>query len=255
MTIPLWKKCIAEFIGTAFLTATIKISSDEAFSSAGDYNYAPFAIGFVLCVCIFSYGYISGANFNPSVTTGIMIRQLGTPDFNLVQYGCYYIAQILGGIFGGFMSWLADGEEAASVYPDCRMHTSPGIRRCFFSEFFFTFLLVTVVLHTATDKRNGPNHFFGLAIGMVVMIGAYTVGNISGGCFNFAVWVGAVTLAESVSNPSLGRWWLYLIAPQLGAAIAGVLYRFVFFDDNESDNNETDNVQTKLLDDGSDENL
>lgn len=50
-----------------------------------------------------------------------------------------------------------------------------------------SFALVYVVLNAATAKGTAGNSFYGLAIGMTVMIAAYSVGDISGGAFNPAV--------------------------------------------------------------------
>src|SRR4029077_12703504 len=58
------------------------------------------------------------------------------------------------------------------------------------AEFLFTFALAYVVLNTATAKGTAGNSFYGLAIGMTVMTGAFAVGGISGGAFNPAVAVG-----------------------------------------------------------------
>ena len=61
----------------------------------------------------------------------------------------------------------------------------------FLAEFLFTFALAYVVLNTATAKGTASNSFYGLAIGMTVMAGAFAVGGLTGGVFNPAVAVGA----------------------------------------------------------------
>jgi hypothetical protein len=62
------------------------------------------------------------------------------------------------------------------------------------AEFLFTFALVFVVLNVATAKGTSGNSFYGLAIGMTVMSGAFAVGDISGGAFNPAVAMGISAL-------------------------------------------------------------
>jgi aquaporin Z len=84
------------------------------------------------------------------------------------------------------------------------------------AEFLFTFALVYVVLNVATAKGTAGNSFYGLAIGFTVLVGAFAVGNISGGAFNPAVAVG-------ISVMGLSAWpniWIYLVADFLGATIA-----------------------------------
>jgi aquaporin Z len=91
------------------------------------------------------------------------------------------------------------------------------------AEFLFTFALVYVVLNVATAKGTSGNSFYGLAIGFTVMVGAFSVGNISGGAFNPAVAVG-------ISVMGLSSWsniWIYLVAEFVGAAVAAGAFKAV----------------------------
>jgi hypothetical protein len=76
------------------------------------------------------------------------------------------------------------------------------------AEFLFTFALAYVVLNTATAKSTSGNSFYGLAIGMTVMTGAFAVGGISGGAFNPAVAVGAAVM-KLVHASDI---WIHLVA-------------------------------------------
>merc|ERR1740115_212563 len=57
------------------------------------------------------------------------------------------------------------------------------------AEMIYTFMLCFVVLNVACSERDGggKNQYYGLAIGFVIVAGAYSGGPISGGCFNPAV--------------------------------------------------------------------
>lgn len=98
-------------------------------------------------------------------------------------------------------------------------------------ETLFTFLLVTVVLSTATSKAVMGNDFFGFAIGMSVFVGASACGNVSGAALNPAVGLGlnfgAFCLNSSDSSiPYNGDdSWIYFVAPLLGGAFAAAWYR------------------------------
>ncbi len=64
-------------------------------------------------------------------------------------------------------------------------------------ETLYTFMLCFVVLNVAVAKKyqgegNG-NQWYGLAIGFVIIVGAYGAGVVSGGCFNPAVAIGVDT--------------------------------------------------------------
>jgi aquaporin Z len=80
------------------------------------------------------------------------------------------------------------------------------------AEFLFTFALVYVVLNVATAKGTSGNSFYGLAIGFTVFVGAFSVGNISGGAFYPAVAVGVSVMGLS----SWSKRWIYLLADFLG---------------------------------------
>ena len=63
----------------------------------------------------------------------------------------------------------------------------------------------------ATSKGTAGNSFYGLAIGMTVMTGAFAVGNVSGGAFNPAVATGITLMGLS----SWGHYWLFLVGELL----------------------------------------
>src|ERR1700716_2754888 len=196
------KKYIAEFIGTFFLVLTIGCSVIG--NGAGP--LAPLAIGSALMVMIFAGGYISGGQFNPAVTLGVWMR--GKCEAKDVPP--YMMFQIIGAVLAAFVvKFLKAGAAVTPLQPA----TMPSL----LAEFLFTFALVYVVLNAATAKDTSGNSFYGLAIGFTVLVGAYSVGNISGGAFNPAVAVGISVLGLS----SCGNIWIYLVAEFAGAALGG----------------------------------
>jgi aquaporin Z len=99
----------------------------------------------------------------------------------------------------------------------------PKIGPALIAEFLFTFALVYVVLNAATAEDTSGNSFYGLAIGMTVMTGAFAVGDISGGAFNPAVAVG-------ISILGLASWnniWIYLAANLAAAVIAALVFNLI----------------------------
>ena len=76
----------------------------------------------------------------------------------------------------------------------------------------------------ATAKGTKNNSFYGLAIGFMVMCGAFAGGSISGGAFNPAVGIGLSTGA--FLDGSGGSWvLLYIIPPILGGALASYVFK------------------------------
>ena len=200
------QKYVAEFIGTFFLVLTIGCTV----IGHGAGPLAPLAIGSALMVMIFAGGHISGAHFNPAVTLGVWLRG----KCEAKDVAPYMIFQIIGATLAAFAVKFLKG--ATAVTP-LQPPTVPAL----LAEFLFTFALVYVVLNTATAKDTSGNSFYGLAIGFTVMVGAFSVGNISGGAFNPAVAVG-------ISIMGLSSWaniWIYLVADFTGGLAAAGIFK------------------------------
>jgi aquaporin Z len=199
-------KYVTELIGTFFLVLTIGCTVIGAGAGA----LAPLAIGSALMVMIFAGGHISGGHYNPAVTLGVWIRgKCDTKDALP-----YMIFQIVGAALAAeVVKFLKAG---ATVTP-LKVAVGPSL----VAEFLFTFALVYVVLNVATAKGTSGNSFYGLAIGMTVMTGAFAVGGISGGAFNPAVAVG-------ISVMGISPWsniWIYLLAELVGGAAAAITFK------------------------------
>jgi aquaporin Z len=201
-------KYIAEFIGTFFLVLTIGCTG----VGAGAGVIAPLAIGAALMVMVFAGGHISGAHYNPAVTLGVLIRG----KVNGADVGPYMVAQLAGAMMAALaVKFLRAGVAVAPITP----HVGPAL----LAEFLFTFALVYVVLNTATAEGTSGNSFYGLAIGMTVMTGAFAVGDISGGAFNPAVALGICLLGIS----SWANIWIYLLADFTAAVLAAVIFQLI----------------------------
>ncbi len=205
-------KYIMELIGTFFLVLTIGLTV----IGGGGGVIPPLAIGSVLMAMVFAGGHISGGHYNPAVTLAVWIRgRCATKD--VVPY---WAVQIIGAAAAaGVVKMLRAGVAVTPMNPD----VAPAL----IAEFIFTFALAFVVVSTATAKGNAGNSFYGLAIGFIVLAGAFSVGNISGGAFNPAVAIGIIAMGI-VGGGSL---WIYLVANLLGGAAAGLVFKSLCPDD------------------------
>ncbi|WP_017792742.1 MIP/aquaporin family protein [Leucobacter salsicius] len=196
------RNAVAEALATfLFVFAII-----AAINNSGD--FAPLAIGFALLVLVFATGHMSGGHINPAISFGAYLRgALGLAD--LVAY---VIAQLVGGALGAVLAGVLFARPAAPL----EVEMGPA----FLVKALFTFVLVYVVLNTATSKDHTGNSFYGLAIGTTVFVGASTVGSISGGSFNPAV---ALGLAVG-GNFAWSALWMYFLAPLVGAALAAIAF-------------------------------
>ena len=199
-------KYVAELIGTFFLVLTVGCTV----IGHGAGQLAPLAIGSALMVMVFAGGHISGGHFNPAVTLGVWLRG----KCEAKDVAPYMIFQIMGAVLAALAVKLLKSGAAITVL-------QPATVPALLAEFLFTFALAYVVLNTATAKGTSGNSFYGLAIGFTVVVGAFSVGNISGGAFNPAVAVGISVLGLS----SWQNIWIYLLAEFAGAAVAAGAFK------------------------------
>lgn len=199
------RTALAELIGTfVFVFAII-----GAVNAGGDLT--PLVIGFALMIMVFATGHISGAHLNPAVSVGVWLR--GAIDTTTLIG--YIVAQAVGAALAALLSFV--------LWPAASSAVEIDIAPAFLVEALWTFVLVYVVLNVATSKDHANNSFYGLAIGTTVFVGAAAFGGISGGGFNPAVALGlSITGAFEWSS-----YWLYLLAPVIGGAVAAVVFRIL----------------------------
>ena len=199
-------KLVAEFVGTFFLVLTVGLTSVVGA------DLAPVAIAAVLTAMIYTTGHVSGAHFNPAVTLALWLRG-ATPGR---EVGPYVAVQIAAAVLAALASLGVTGDVLV-VAP------AAGTPLATFAalEFAFTFALALVILNVATADGLRGTEVYGLAIGLVVLGGAYAAGPVSGGAFNPAVALGPalvdLALGDGRSLPGL---WVYLVATPAGAALA-----------------------------------
>lgn len=206
------KKYLVEFIGTFFLVLTIGCTVIPGAPGV----IPPLAIGAALMVMIFAGGHVSGAHYNPAVTLAVWIR--GRCDTKDVVP--YWIVQVAGGIAAALVAVFLVGKSGTPM-------EIKNVPAALLAEFLFTFALAYVVLNSATAKATAGNSFYGLAIGMTVMAGAFSVGAISGGAFNPAVAV-AIGVMKLVNFSDI---WIHLAADLAGGTVAGVAFKLINPDD------------------------
>lgn len=197
-------KYLTEFIGTFFLVLTIGCAV------IGKVALAPLAIGAMLMVMVYAGGHVSGGHYNPAVTFAVCIR--GKCTWN--DFLPYVISQVAGGLLATLAVGILVGAPEKPA-------TALIVNKSLLAEFLFTFALAYVVLNVATAKATAGNSNYGLAIGMTVMVGAFSVGHISGGAFNPAVAVSASVMGLIPSSDV----WIHLVADFSGGAVAAFAFK------------------------------
>ena len=197
-------KYTIEFIGTFFLLLTVALTGN------------PLAIGGILAAMVYMGGYISGGHYNPAVTLAVKIR--GAIDTKTMYR--YWGAQIGGAIVASLIYFTLKEKAFVPSPPEGISFIS-----AFITEVIFTFALCFTVLHVATSKQTKGNQYYGLAIGLVLMAGAFAGGPISSGVYNPAIGIGTILVdLPNISThlPNLG---LYIIGPAIGGILASLTYK------------------------------
>lgn len=190
------------------------------------------AFGLSIVAAAYSIGHVSGAHLNPAVSVGLVAAGR-MPTSDLVPY---VIAQIVGAVIAAlFLLLIASGTDGYSVAENGLGQNGYGagylgeysLVSAFLFELIMTFVFVTVILG-ATGK-SAPAAFAGLAIGLT-LAAIHLVGiNVTGVSVNPARSIGPALFA---GPGALADLWLFIVAPLLGGAAAGILNASLFGTDD-----------------------
>jgi len=208
------QRCTAEFVGTFMLVFTVGCNVLGGSAIWGGVSTAS-----VLMVCIYTLGGISGANFNPAVTVTLGLSQaIGGHGLDASTVSIYCGIQVLAGVVAGFAYGAMFGETFELAPAEGFDLVSAAV-----CEMIYTCMLCFVVMNVAVAKKNFHEcgQYFGLAIGYVIIAGAYGAGAISGGCFNPAL---AVAIDVSSWRPGISIILTYVLSELMGAVLAMALF-------------------------------
>jgi len=222
------KKSAAEFIGTFWLVLGGCGSAvlAAAFPELG-IGFAGVALAFGLTVLTmaFAIGHISGCHLNPAVSLGLAVAG----RFKFSELPAYVIAQVLGAVVAAaVLAWIASGapgfDIAGGLASNGYGEHSPGgysMGAGFVTEVVLTLMFLFVILG-ATDKR-APAGFAPIAIGLCLTLIHLISIPVTNTSVNPARSTGPALM---VGDWALAQLWLFWVAPLIGAAVAGVIYRW-----------------------------
>ncbi|HEU0220992.1 MAG TPA: aquaporin [Paracoccaceae bacterium] len=220
------KKPLAEFIGTFTL---VFVGCGSAVIAGTEIGIVGIGLAFGLALIAMAYGIgpVSGCHINPAVSLGAYLAgRLGMAD--LVGY---VIAQVLGAIVGAFVLYLIVQGQIAPPDPAIPFNLGQngwgpgylgeyGLGAAFFFELVATFLFLVVIL--GSTQAGAPSSMAGLAIGLT-LVALHMIGvPMTGLSVNPARSVGP---ALFVGGQALAQLWLFIVAPLIGGALAGLLFR------------------------------
>ena len=226
----LTKRTIAECFGTFWLVFG---GCGAAVLAAGfptlGIGFAGVALAFGLTVLTmaFAIGHISGCHLNPAVSLGLVMGK----RFPASEFLPYAVAQVVGAIVAAAVLYvIASGNPAFDVHAGFASNGygahSPGgysVLAGFVAEVVLTMFFLLVIMG-ATDGR-APKGFAPIAIGLcltLIHLIGIPVTNVS---VNPARSTGPAIFA---GGWALQQLWMFWVAPLIGGALGGAIYRTLF---------------------------
>lgn len=231
------KKYIAEGIGTMFLVLLACGSAVLAGPSIGGLGIG-ICFGLVLICLCYGIGNISGCHVNPAVSFGMLLAG----RMNAKDFVGYVVAQLIGAVIGAaFLFALVKMADVTYSFggttaPDNILAANvlqPGATSgmALLVEALLTFFFVLVILG-ATDSKKGFGNFAGLAIGI-----ALGLVNIVGIPVDNCSVNPARSFGPAVFSPAAwGDFWIMVVGPLVGAAIAVLCWKAIAGTDKDSIN-------------------
>jgi len=206
---------MAEFFGTFCLIfcGTGAIIIDQETSGSIGHLGVSITFGLIVSAMIYTFGNISGAHLNPSVTLGFTVSGL----FPKNRILCYILAQGMGAIISSIsLKFLFPHNILlGGTYPLNQEWQS------FLLETILSLILMLVILFTSQGSKE-TGTMAGLAIGGVILLEALFAGPISGASMN-----PIRSLSPELISGNFHSIWIYLTAPFLGTIMASLVWRFL----------------------------
>ena len=230
----LLKKGVAECIGTLVLVF-IGCGVGALFGAS---NVVATALAFGLSVTLMCYtiGSISGCHVNPAISLSMLINK----RISLKEFIVYIISQFLGALLGALLLYVVINSyqyNGASIYSQVGLGTNAfsadgaGISmlgaiivECILS-FIFCYGVLGVTSTEKFERISGVVIGFNLAL--VHLFGIPFTGTSVNPARSFGpAIVTQIFSGESGIATSIQQLWVFIVAPLVGAVIAGLLFRF-----------------------------
>ena len=217
----------AEALGSLFV---VVVALGVPLFAVPQYNpmSASLAAGLALTAAMLAFGYLSGGHFNPAVTVGNAIAGRIRP----VDAAAYLGAQLAGALLGALalfgvlrtvpkLNGTRTAFDTVAAGFDARSVIQAPMAGVLLVEVLGAALLVAVYLGAAAARnpaRAAAPFAVGLSWAALLQLGQ-SIGNTP---FNPA----RATASALFSSPdALGQLWLFWVAPLVGAAVAGLVFR------------------------------
>ena len=251
-TLKTWRAVAAEFIATGLFvflgTGSVVVSLNVSGGSVSDPSFiisVALAHGLAIAFLVAATAKISGGHINPAVSFVMAMTGKMKVSTAVLYIGAQIGAAILGSlllkaVIAGPVELGHLGAHSVNVF-DVSLGTGivedqvgNGAGAGLLIEAVLTFALVFVFFATAINRK-GLAHLAPVAIGLVYLVDQLVGIPLTGASMNPARSFGPAVVANFWDDH-----WIYWLGPLIGAAVAALVYEYVFLDREEEDSSIAD---------------
>lgn len=208
-----WQTYLAEMLGTFVLVFAGTTSIVGAFRSGiPPLLIAPFAFGLALLAGLYAFAEVSGGHFNPAVSIGLFLDRRIDGMTTLV----YIAMQFVGATLASLVLLSATSKNAVKL--TATVPSSDGT--AFVMELVFSAIFVAVILQSTKSERFGGTALVSIPLTLLAI--HFAAIPFSGSSVNPARTFGPALVGDVWKG-----FWIYMIAPPLGAIIAWLVHTVV----------------------------
>ena len=207
------QKHIQRYLAEVFGTYVLVFVGAGAVIGIGGGETAPFAFGLALLAGLYIFGEISGGHFNPIVTLSMLLDR----RMSAKEVAPYWISQFVGSVLACLCLLLMTSSNQVAEAATVPQH---GVRAAFFVEVFCSAIFMLVIL--VVTKSEAAKSVTYIVIGLTLMALHFTAVPFSGSGLNPARSFGTALIGNTWTD-----FWIYILAPPVGAIIGWLVYAVV----------------------------
>ena len=223
------KKYIAEGVGTMMLTLiACGVACVIGCNTVAGIVATALSFGFVIVAAAYSIGNVSGCHINPAVSISMLVAG----KMEAKECAKYIVAQVIGALFGSLLlAFFLGSFDAlgANGFGGTVNGNEVNALIAIVVEVVLTFIFTTTILGVTDKKENG--HATGIVIGLTLVLVHLFGIPFTGTSVN-----PARSLAPAIlqGGKALEQVWVFVLAPIIGACLAGLFYKYVLKEDKKS---------------------
>ena len=221
---------VRKYIAEAFGTMVLTLVGCGTATLTGDIVAIALAFGLSVVAMAYCIGPISGCHINPAITVGMLIN--GKIEKQDAIF--YIVAQFIGGIIGALLLWIIIGQTdipmagcslGVNGFGDEYNAFAISMFGAIIVEILLTAFFVLAALGVTSTKATAAQG--GIVIGLALVLVHLMGIALTGTSVNPARSLGPAIFRAFEDTLALQQVWVFILAPVIGAVIAGFLWKYL----------------------------